>query len=59
MPSPADAAELGIAPGAPLMLIERTAYAADGTPVEFARDLFRPDRVRIAVRSGVTGPAES
>jgi GntR family transcriptional regulator len=56
---PGDAAELGIAPGAPLMLIERTAYAADGTPVEFARDLFRPDRVRISVRSGVTGPAGS
>ncbi|NRQ34361.1 GntR family transcriptional regulator [Nonomuraea sp. NN258] len=51
---PAEAAELGIAPGAPLMLIERTAYAADGTPVEYARDLFRPDRVRISVRSGVT-----
>ncbi|MBF8189194.1 GntR family transcriptional regulator [Nonomuraea sp. K274] len=54
---PAEAAELGVAPGTPLMLIERTAYAADGTPVEFARDLFRPDRVRISVRSGVTAPA--
>jgi GntR family transcriptional regulator len=54
-----EAAELGIEPGKPLMLIERTAYAADGTPVEYARDLFRPDRVRISVRSGVTGPAES
>ncbi|MGN9839335.1 GntR family transcriptional regulator [Nonomuraea sp. H19] len=53
---PEDAAELGIAPGTPLMLIERTAYAGDGTPVEFARDLFRPDRVRISVRSGVTAP---
>ncbi|WP_043638896.1 GntR family transcriptional regulator [Nonomuraea candida] len=49
---PAEAAELGIAPGTPLMLIERTAYAADGTPVEYALDLFRPDRVRISVRSG-------
>ncbi|MEV0391183.1 GntR family transcriptional regulator [Nonomuraea sp. NPDC050643] len=56
---PGDAGELGIAPGTPLMLIERTAYAMDGTPVEFARDLFRPDRVRISVRSGVTGPAGS
>ncbi|MFI7704761.1 GntR family transcriptional regulator [Nonomuraea sp. NPDC049480] len=56
---PEEAAELGIEPGTPLMLIERTAYAADGTPVEFARDLFRPDRVRISVRSGVTGPAGS
>ncbi|GAA4529708.1 MULTISPECIES: GntR family transcriptional regulator [Nonomuraea] len=54
---PAEAAELGIEPGAPLMRIERTAYAGDGTPVEHARDLFRPDRVRISVRSGVSGPA--
>ncbi|MEV0592216.1 GntR family transcriptional regulator [Nonomuraea cavernae] len=54
---PGEAAELGIAPGAPLMSIERTAYAADGTPVEYARDLFRPDRVRISVRSGVSAPA--
>ncbi|MFB4286767.1 UTRA domain-containing protein [Nonomuraea sp. ATR24] len=51
---PAEAAELGIEPGAPLMRVERTAYAADGAPVEHARDLFRPDRVRISVRSGVT-----
>ncbi|MEV4171528.1 GntR family transcriptional regulator [Nonomuraea sp. NPDC049709] len=54
---PAEAAELGIEPGTPLMRIERTAYAGDGTPVEYALDLFRPDRVRISVRSGVTGPA--
>ncbi|MGW0802813.1 GntR family transcriptional regulator [Nonomuraea sp. NPDC002799] len=56
---PGEAAELGIEPGAPLMLIERTAYAADGTPVEHARDLFRPDRIRISVRSGVTAPGAS
>ncbi|GGO80640.1 GntR family transcriptional regulator [Nonomuraea cavernae] len=54
---PGEAGELGIAPGTPLMSIERTAYAADGTPVEYARDLFRPDRVRISVRSGVSAPA--
>lgn len=53
---PGDAAELGIEAGAPLMLIERTAYAAGGVPVEYALDLFRPDRVRISVRSGVTAP---
>ena len=33
--------------GAPLMLVERTAYAATGDAVEFARDLFRGDRTRI------------
>jgi GntR family transcriptional regulator len=50
---PGEAAELGVRPGVPLMLIERTAYAAGGEPVEYARDLFRPDRVRVSVRSGV------
>ncbi|MGI5270903.1 GntR family transcriptional regulator [Nonomuraea sp. CA-218870] len=55
--TPEEAAELGIEPGAPLMRIERTAYAGDGTPVEHAQDLFRPDRVRISVRSGVSAPA--
>jgi GntR family transcriptional regulator len=55
--APAEAAELGIEPGTPLMLIERTAYAEDGVPVEYARDLFRPDRVRVSVRSGVSAAA--
>jgi GntR family transcriptional regulator len=59
--APAEAAELGVEPGTPLMLIERTAYAAGGVPVEYARDLFRPDRVRVSVRvsvrSGVSAAA--
>lgn len=37
----------------PLMLIERTAYTAAGLPVEFARDLFRSDRVKISLRTGL------
>jgi GntR family transcriptional regulator len=41
--------------GAPLMLIERTAYTAAGLPVEHAFDLFRPDRTRITVRTGIGG----
>ena len=48
---------LGVPPGSPLLLITRTAYAASGRPVEYARDLFRPDRVRVSVRSGLTAPA--
>ena len=40
----------------PLMLIERTAFTNAGLPVEFARDLFRPDRIRIWLRTGI-GPA--
>lgn len=46
---------LGTDPGAPLLRITRTAYAASGRAVEFARDVVRPDRVRVSVRSGVTG----
>ncbi|GAA0924133.1 GntR family transcriptional regulator [Nonomuraea longicatena] len=46
------AAHLGVAAGTPLMRIERTAYTAEGVPLEYARDLFRPDRVRVTVRTG-------
>lgn len=44
---PDDAAALGVDAGAPVMLVERTAYAASGRPVEVSRDVFRGDRVRI------------
>ena len=47
---------LRVEPGSPLMLIERTAYAVSGTPVEHALDVFRADRTRITVRTGL-GPA--
>jgi GntR family transcriptional regulator len=43
---------LGLEPGIAVMLIERTAFTAAGLAVEYARDLFRPDRVRISVHSG-------
>jgi len=49
----AEAAELDMAEGAPVIAITRTAFTASGIPVEQARDLFRPDRVRISVRSGL------
>jgi GntR family transcriptional regulator len=42
-----EAAELAVAPGAPLMLVHRTAYDAAGLVVEVARDVFRGDRTRI------------
>ena len=35
--------------GAPLMLVERTAYTRSGTPLEFARDLFRGDRTKVVL----------
>lgn len=47
-----EAKALKIEVGAPLMLVERTAYAADGTPVEFARDRHRGDRARWIVKVG-------
>jgi GntR family transcriptional regulator len=51
------AALLEVAHGSALLLIERTASSAAGQPIEYARDLFRPDRVRISVRTvaGETG----
>jgi GntR family transcriptional regulator len=36
-----------------LLLVIRTSYAADGTPVEYSRDHFRPDRTRIHLRTHV------
>ena len=45
-----DAETLRVAPGSPLMLVERTAYAADGTAVEYARDRHRGDRARFVIR---------
>jgi hypothetical protein len=49
----AEAKLLEIEPGSPLMLIERTAYTAAGHAVEYARDLVRPDRVRVSLRTGI------
>src|SRR5215472_17347504 len=51
-----EAEALGIAEGAPLMLVERTAYARSGQPLEFAHDLFRGDRTKVVVwTSGLGG----
>ena len=42
---------LGVEPGAPLMLVERTAFDAADVPVEYARDLHRGDRARFVVEA--------
>ena len=42
---------LGVSTGAPVLLVERTAFDAEGAPVEYARDLFRGDRARVVVWS--------
>ncbi len=50
--APEEARLLGVQPLVAVMLIERTAFTAAGLAVEYARDLFRPDRIRISIRSG-------
>jgi GntR family transcriptional regulator len=44
-----EAEALQVPEGAPLMLVERTAYTQAGVPLEYARDLFRGDRTRVVV----------
>jgi GntR family transcriptional regulator len=44
---------LRIEEGSPLMLIERTAFTVAAIAVEFSRDLFRADRARITLRTGL------
>jgi GntR family transcriptional regulator len=53
---PNQAQALGVAPGAPLMLITRVAFSAEGTPVEFARDHHRGDRARFVVEASTIIP---
>jgi GntR family transcriptional regulator len=48
-----EADALEIAAGAPVMLVERTAFAASGRPVEISRDVFRGDRTRIVWESEI------
>jgi GntR family transcriptional regulator len=50
-----EAAALGIEPGAPVMLVERVAYGADGTALEHSCDVFRGDRTRVAWESEIPG----
>ena len=50
---PDEAEALGIAAGAPVMLVERTAFSTDDRPVEISRDVFRGDRTRIVWESEI------
>ena len=47
---------LGVATGAPLMLVERTAFDADNVAVEYAHDLHRGDRARFVVEAAAPLP---
>ncbi|MGA9857851.1 MAG: GntR family transcriptional regulator [Solirubrobacteraceae bacterium] len=53
---PHQALALAVGDGDPLMLITRVAFAADGVPVEFARDRHRGDRARFVVETATTIP---
>lgn len=44
---------LDVEAGHPLLVITRTSFTINGTPVEFAHDFFRPDRTRIMLRTQV------
>jgi uncharacterized NAD(P)/FAD-binding protein YdhS len=46
-------AALGVVRGTALMGVERTALSVGALPVEYARDLYRADRVRLMVRTEV------
>jgi GntR family transcriptional regulator len=50
-----EAEALDVSEGAPLMLVHRTAYSRSGTPLEFARDLFRGDRTRLVIWTSELG----
>jgi GntR family transcriptional regulator len=49
---PDEGEALHVPAGSPLLLVERTAFDAEGVPVEYARDLFRGDRTRVVLESG-------
>ena len=49
--SPELASLLWTQEGSPLMLVQRTAYDKEGRPVEHSHDYFRPDRMRITLRT--------
>lgn len=52
-----EADALEVPEGSPLMLVERTAYAADGTAIEFAHDRHRGDRSRFTIETTADVPA--
>lgn len=53
---PQEAELLGVAEGAPLLLVERIAFDANDAALEYARDLFRGDRTKVVVESSVAAP---
>jgi GntR family transcriptional regulator len=54
-----EADALDVPAGSPLMLVERTAFAADGTVVEYAHDRHRGDRARFTFETSADVPANA
>jgi GntR family transcriptional regulator len=54
-----DALALGISPNGPILGITRTSFAGNGTPVEYSRDLFRSDKLRVTVSGRVVSPTDA
>ena len=50
-----EAQALGIEAGAPVMLVERSAYGSSGRLLELSRDVFRGDRTRVAWEARIGG----
>jgi GntR family transcriptional regulator len=50
-----EAGALGVATGAPLLAVDRTAYGSSDRPLELGRDLFRGDRVRVVWATELRG----
>lgn len=53
-----EASLLGVKPKSALLLITRVTYDSDGAPCEFSRDLFRGDRIYLAVTAQGRGLAK-
>lgn len=51
---PVGASLLGVDTGLPMLLVHRTAWDADGRPVEWTRSVFRGDRFRFVARSSMS-----
>jgi GntR family transcriptional regulator len=47
---PTEALALGVPPGSPIFLIERTSYTAAQRPVDYERLFYRGDRIRFVTR---------
>lgn len=45
-----EAGLLGVKAKSPVLLIERTTFLADGTPVEYVRSVYRADRYKFSLR---------